>query len=156
MAEIGLDEIEVTTRKALLAHGASENAAHHVAEAVREAEATGNKICGLYYLQSYCQQLQSGRVNGVANPKVTLPRAGLVKVDAGLGFAQPAFAAGLDAAIAHFGGKRGDWLDLSTGVNPHPYPVGECDPEAWTALPDHGAFTRLEGAARAFWPDRIH
>ncbi|MBT2131471.1 threonine-phosphate decarboxylase [Aliiroseovarius lamellibrachiae] len=58
---------------------------------------------------------------------------------------------GLDAAIAHFGGKRGDWLDLSTGVNPHPYPVGECDPEAWTALPDHGAFTRLEGAARTFW-----
>ncbi len=58
---------------------------------------------------------------------------------------------GLDAAIAHYGGKRGDWLDLSTGINPHPYPVGECDPEAWTALPDHSAFARLEAAARAFW-----
>ncbi|MEP2028138.1 MAG: Ldh family oxidoreductase [Paracoccaceae bacterium] len=100
MAEIRLDEIEAITRMALLAHGASEDAAHHVADAVREAEATGNKICGLYYLQSYCQQLQSGRVNGVVIPIVTLPRPGLVKVDAGLGFAQPAFAAGLEAAVA--------------------------------------------------------
>ena len=27
---------------------------------------------------------------------------------------------GLDAAIAQFGGKRADWLDLSTGINPVP------------------------------------
>ncbi|SLN29534.1 threonine-phosphate decarboxylase [Pseudooctadecabacter jejudonensis] len=58
---------------------------------------------------------------------------------------------GLDAAVAAFGGVRGDWLDLSTGINPVPYPVGEIDPEAWTALPDRGATDRLLTAARAFW-----
>ncbi|WP_424944517.1 threonine-phosphate decarboxylase [Aliiroseovarius crassostreae] len=58
---------------------------------------------------------------------------------------------GLDAAIAQYGGKRADWIDLSTGINPHPYPLGEFDAEAWTALPDKGAFARLETAARAFW-----
>ncbi len=58
---------------------------------------------------------------------------------------------GLDAAVAEYGGTRGDWLDLSTGINPVPYPVGEIDPEAWTALPDQGAMDRLLAAARAFW-----
>ncbi|SMX39854.1 threonine-phosphate decarboxylase [Octadecabacter ascidiaceicola] len=58
---------------------------------------------------------------------------------------------GLDAAVAEYGGTRGDWLDLSTGINPVPYPVGEIDPEAWTALPDQGAMDRLLAAARKFW-----
>jgi cobalamin biosynthetic protein CobC len=58
---------------------------------------------------------------------------------------------GLDAAVAEYGGTRADWLDLSTGINPVPYPVGEIDPEAWTALPDQGAMDRLLAAARAFW-----
>ena len=58
---------------------------------------------------------------------------------------------GLDAAVAEYGGTRGGWLDLSTGINPVPYPVGEMDPEAWTALPDQGAMDRLLSAARAFW-----
>ena len=100
MAQISLDDIESATRKALVAHGASQSAADAVADAVREAEGTGNKICGLYYLQSYCDQLRSGRVNGQVTPKVAAPRPGTVTVDAGLGFAQPAFAAGLEAALA--------------------------------------------------------
>ena len=58
---------------------------------------------------------------------------------------------GLDAAVARYGGTRSDWLDLSTGINPVPYPVGEIDPESWTALPDQGAMDRLLTAARAFW-----
>lgn len=58
---------------------------------------------------------------------------------------------GLDAAIEKFGGKRADWLDLSTGINPVPYPVGDIDPDAWTALPDKGAEQRLVLAARKFW-----
>lgn len=99
MAQITLDQIETATRQALVAFGASETAARHVADAVRQAEGTGNKICGLYYLQSYCDQLKSGRVNGTVTPKVTTPRPGAVVVDAGLGFAQPAFAAALDTAI---------------------------------------------------------
>jgi len=58
---------------------------------------------------------------------------------------------GLDAAIARYGGTRAQWLDLSTGINPMPYPVGPLPPDAWTALPDADAMTRLERAARAFW-----
>lgn len=58
---------------------------------------------------------------------------------------------GLDAAVATYGGTRADWLDLSTGINPVPYPVGEISGDAWTALPDSGAMDRLLAAARKFW-----
>ncbi len=58
---------------------------------------------------------------------------------------------GVDAACARWGGARGDWLDLSTGINPVPYPLpGFCAAD-WSALPDSAATTALEGAARAFW-----
>ena len=58
---------------------------------------------------------------------------------------------GLDAAIAQYGGTRSDWLDLSTGINPNPYPLGPLDQDAWTALPDQHATKRLTDAAREFW-----
>jgi cobalamin biosynthetic protein CobC len=58
---------------------------------------------------------------------------------------------GIDAAAALFGGARADWLDLSTGINPRPYPLPAFAPDAWTALPDRAAFAALEAAARAFW-----
>lgn len=58
---------------------------------------------------------------------------------------------GLDAAIAEFGGQRDTWLDLSTGINPVPYPLGKLPAQAWTALPDQAATNRLLDAARRFW-----
>lgn len=58
---------------------------------------------------------------------------------------------GLDAAIAEFGGTRADWLDLSTGINPVPYPAPNLSPDAWTALPDQAAFARLTDLARRYW-----
>jgi len=58
---------------------------------------------------------------------------------------------GLDAAIRQFGGTRESWLDLSTGINPVPYPLPELPADSWTALPDSGAFTRLTQLARGFW-----
>ena len=58
---------------------------------------------------------------------------------------------GIDAAAARFGGKRADWLDLSTGINPVPYPLPKLSADAWTALPDSGAFDLLTARARAFW-----
>ncbi|WP_420586240.1 threonine-phosphate decarboxylase [Ruegeria sp.] len=58
---------------------------------------------------------------------------------------------GLDGAIATYGGARSDWIDLSTGINPHPYEVSGLTPSDWTELPDHGAFERLSSAARRFW-----
>lgn len=100
MPLLSLDDIENTTFQALTAHGAEVWIARAVADAVRKAEAVGNRICGLYYLESYCQQLSSGRVDGRIEPVVTRVRPGVVEVDAGFGFAQPAFARGLPQAVA--------------------------------------------------------
>ena len=93
-------EIEERSRAALLAHGAGEMQAAAVAKAVARAEALGNVICGLYYLESYCTQLASGRVNGTVTPVVSRPRPSAVLADAKLGFAQPAFAMALPEAVA--------------------------------------------------------
>lgn len=57
----------------------------------------------------------------------------------------------LDQAIAQYGGDRRDWIDLSTGINPVPYPVGPIPSDAWTRLPDARAMSALETAARQFW-----
>jgi (2R)-3-sulfolactate dehydrogenase (NADP+) len=99
MAYVELNDIEAASRAALLEHGAGEPAASQVATAIRVAESYGNRICGLYYLESYCKQLQTGRIDGKAEPKVSADRPGAVRVDAMLGFAQTAFAAGLDTAL---------------------------------------------------------
>lgn len=58
---------------------------------------------------------------------------------------------GLDAAVARHGGTREAWVDLSTGINPVPYPLPELPKDAWTALPDRGAQEALIAAAREFW-----
>ena len=58
---------------------------------------------------------------------------------------------GLDTAMARYGGRREDWVDLSTGINPVPYPVPLLDPKACTALPGRAAHDTLTQAAREFW-----
>ncbi len=98
--KVSVTEIEAQSRAALVAHGAGEVQAAAVAKAVARAEALGNVICGLYYLESYCTQLQSGRVNGTVDPVVSRPRPAAVLADARFGFAQPAFAAALEEAVA--------------------------------------------------------
>lgn len=57
----------------------------------------------------------------------------------------------LDAAIEQYGGERKDWLDLSTGINPHAYPVGEISHEAWQRLPDDSAQAQLYSLAREYY-----
>ncbi len=98
--DVTIAQIEAASRAALTAHGAGDWQAAEVARAVARAEETGNVICGLYYLESYCTQLASGRVKGDIEPKVTAPRPGAIAVDAKFGFAQPAFARGLPQAVA--------------------------------------------------------
>lgn len=99
LAAVGLDEVFDVTRAALVRHGAEDRVAASVARAVRRAEETGNVICGLYYLESYCKQLVSGRVLGAVEPVVTRRKAAAVEVDAKFGFAQPAFDRGLPSAL---------------------------------------------------------
>ncbi|MEO1680317.1 MAG: threonine-phosphate decarboxylase CobD [Pseudomonadota bacterium] len=57
----------------------------------------------------------------------------------------------VDAAIALYGGDADQWIDLSTGINPVPYPVPNLAPEAWTRLPTRTALAELaHEAARAY------
>ena len=97
---VSLNEIENLTHKLLVNHGADDWIASEVAQAVKKAEAIGNKICGLFYVESYCTQLESGRVNGTVEPVVSSPKSGVVQVDAKYGFAQPAFKRGLSDALS--------------------------------------------------------
>ena len=56
----------------------------------------------------------------------------------------------LDEAVALHGGVRSDWLDLSTGINPVPWPVPKISFEAWSRLPEQKAMERLlEAIGRA-------
>lgn len=60
----------------------------------------------------------------------------------------------LDQAIRQFGGLRADWLDLSTGINRAPYPLGSLPPEAFTDLPTASAKgALLQAAAQAYRTD---
>ncbi|MBW8856521.1 MAG: aminotransferase class I/II-fold pyridoxal phosphate-dependent enzyme, partial [Bradyrhizobium sp.] len=54
----------------------------------------------------------------------------------------------LDQAQQRFGGRAEDWIDLSTGINRLPYPVGEVSSRAWSALPSRGEIEALHQAAR--------
>lgn len=57
----------------------------------------------------------------------------------------------LDAATARFGAPANGWLDLSTGINPVPYPVADISAEDWMRLPERTAERRLETtAAKSF------
>ena len=42
----------------------------------------------------------------------------------------------LNAAVRRTGIPRGRWLDLSTGINPVPWPVPELPPRVWQRLPE--------------------
>ncbi|WP_448202850.1 threonine-phosphate decarboxylase CobD [Azospirillum sp. sgz302134] len=55
----------------------------------------------------------------------------------------------LDGARAAFAGAPEPWVDLSTGINPWPYPLPAIPPEAWSRLPARGAESALREAAAA-------
>ncbi|HYG85142.1 MAG TPA: threonine-phosphate decarboxylase CobD [Azospirillum sp.] len=64
----------------------------------------------------------------------------------------------LDAARAAFPQAPEPWVDLSTGINPWPYPLPAIPPEAWTRLPGRGAEEALREAAAAAYgaPSTVH
>jgi (2R)-3-sulfolactate dehydrogenase (NADP+) len=99
MPRISVNDIHNISKTALVQHGALDWISEEVSDAVAASESVGNRICGLYYLESYCEQLLSGRVNGQAAPDVQLVRSGAIYVDADDGFAQPAFSKGLPEAL---------------------------------------------------------
>ncbi len=54
-------------------------------------------------------------------------------------------------ARARFPEFAGEWLDLSTGVNPFPWPVGRIDAAAFRRLPSAADLDALCAAAAAAW-----
>jgi cobalamin biosynthetic protein CobC len=58
---------------------------------------------------------------------------------------------GLAEASAAFGGAPGDWLDLSTGINPHAWPCASEMAIDWQRLPDPAALAELERTAAHYF-----
>src|SRR5271165_1746914 len=54
----------------------------------------------------------------------------------------------INAAKRLFPDAPEPWIDLSTGINPVPYPVGAVAPDAWTRLPEAAA-REAYGAGRS-------
>ena len=59
----------------------------------------------------------------------------------------PPHGGDLDWARRQFGGFTGEWLDLSTGINPIPYPIAPLAAPIWTRLPTDSAVVNLMAAA---------
>ncbi|MEI6987502.1 MAG: hypothetical protein WCK65_15390, partial [Rhodospirillaceae bacterium] len=53
----------------------------------------------------------------------------------------------LGAARRRFPNAPEPWLDLSTGINPWPYPLPQLTPEVWQRLPDYATMECLAAAA---------
>ena len=57
----------------------------------------------------------------------------------------------LDEAVLQFGGRKSEWMDLSTGINPRPYPFKKVGQMFWERLPDNNDFEDIYKAAHNFW-----
>lgn len=57
----------------------------------------------------------------------------------------------LEAAKRRFGTGDRPWIDLSTGINPHPWPGAEALAIDWHRLPEREALAGLEAAAATFF-----
>jgi len=60
----------------------------------------------------------------------------------------PEHGGNLDVALQRFGGNTRDWIDLSTGINRQPYPLGELPLTCWSALPSRSGIQSLHRAAQ--------
>lgn len=93
---ISIAEAERLAVKALIAAGTAPENAGPVARALVGAEASGQPGHGLSRMPSYVEQVRSGKVNGEARPSYEQVRPGLVRIDAGHGFAYPAIGLALE------------------------------------------------------------
>src|ERR1700682_2169911 len=64
----------------------------------------------------------------------------------------------LGAARRLFPGAPEPFIDLSTGINPHSYPVPQLSPDVFARLPEPAALDRLAAAAATAYgaPSRDH
>ncbi|WP_093810647.1 Ldh family oxidoreductase [Stappia sp. ES.058] len=91
-----LEEADALVRKVLVACDTAPDNAASVARALVAAEADGQGGHGLSRVPSYAAQSRCGKVDGHARPVVSRPTPALLRVDAGFGFAFPAFDVAID------------------------------------------------------------
>ena len=95
-----LERVEAVARAALLRAGASAAQAGPVARAIRAAEAEGTRGIGLGSLPIHCGRLRAGAIAGGAEPGLVRTAPAAHVVEAGGGFAHPAFEMGAAALVA--------------------------------------------------------
>lgn len=84
---------------ALTGAGTAPENASYFTEAILDTELSGLEGHGFYWLQYYCEHLQSGKVDGRAKPKVTKLSPVAFRVDVKRGFAHPAIEKGFEKLI---------------------------------------------------------
>lgn len=96
MTALSLAEAEALAAEVLGRAGAAPSQAGPTARALVAAEAAGQGGHGLRRLAAYSAQVRAGKVAGRAEPAAEAVRSGLLRIDAGHGFAFPAFDLALD------------------------------------------------------------
>jgi len=84
---------------ALVGAGTAARNARYFADAILDTELSGLEGHGFYWLQYYCEHVQTGKVDGKANPTVKKLSAVSYRVDAKNGFAHPAIEKGFAQII---------------------------------------------------------
>ena len=84
---------------ALVGAGTVVRNARYFADAILDTELSGLEGHGFYWLQYYCEHVQSGKVDGKATPQVKKISSVAFRVDARNGFAHPAIEKGFSQLI---------------------------------------------------------
>jgi (2R)-3-sulfolactate dehydrogenase (NADP+) len=84
---------------ALVGAGTVARNARYFADAILDTELSGLEGHGFYWLQYYCEHVQSGKVDGKATPQVKKISSVSFRVDARNGFAHPAIEKGFAQLI---------------------------------------------------------
>lgn len=84
---LGLEEVKPLAASALKNAGCDDRNADAVAECIFQAERYGAHSHGLFRMPGYLASLNSGKVNGSASPKLSIPKPSLLAVDGDGGYA---------------------------------------------------------------------
>ena len=112
------DALRISTN-ALKKSGTPERNAEITARALVRAEIDGQKGHGLSRVPSYAVQVRSGKVNGHASPVLEQVKPGLLRINAGFGFAYPAIDMALPALA-----KRAQKLGIAAAAIYHSHHFG--------------------------------
>ncbi len=96
---LSLAEIEDLSLRALMAAGTSEANARPLAVATAATEADGIASHGLAYIPIYCEHVQCGKVDGLAEPKLDRAAPSALTIDAMTGFAHSAIDLGFEHLV---------------------------------------------------------